>query len=135
MGFAIPLLVALDGHGSEPWMYITIFGPSVLTGLAVWTLLRIDRRTKHALSHVDARAPKGFVTTFVLVSWAYLLCIEATLLGSAEGHGSLRGAGTIAAAIGGYLPVRLGIAVAFDSVGWEVALAFLAFCHFLYRLA
>jgi hypothetical protein len=135
LGFAIPLLIALDMRVNEAWMYITMFGPMVLTGFAVWMLLLVDKRTNHALSRIDAPPPKGFVTTFVLVSWAYLLCIEATLMASAEGRGSLMGAGTIAAAIGGYLPARLGIALAFDSVGWEVVLAFLAFCHFLYRLA
>jgi hypothetical protein len=135
-GFIVPgvFTLALNVE-NEALFFATIFGPYVAMALALWGVVRLDKKTNYRYSRFGAQPPRAFVRALVLTCWAYLLCLEAVMMLVVRTKEIFGGGGTLIAAFIGYLPVRLCIALAYDATSLELAVVGFAFLHFLYRLA
>ena len=132
MGFIIPAIVGLTVDLPNQAFYMsTIFGPFVLTAILIGIVIRF---ANERFGRVGAKPPRGFMTFFIVLCWAYLLSMEAMLMVAARGTGLFSGAGTILAAFVGYLPIRLVLVIDDDMPPLELASFAVGFCHFLYRL-
>ncbi len=139
-GLIVPGVINLGVSNPGPVAFgASIIGPLICTALAFFILTAIDERFDHRYSRLDAAEPTGFTRSFAVIAWAYLLAMETLLLTAVthpRSHSVLTARpAVLMAAIVGYLPVRLAIALIHRSRWSELLLSSVGFVHLLYRLA
>jgi hypothetical protein len=134
-GFIVPGVLGMTVKAELPLMMGTIFGPYLVAGLLVWGWIRLDARLDHRYSRQGAELPRPFRLALTFCCWLYLLCMEAMLMVASDSPQAMGGGFTLGAAIVGYLPVRLCIAVGQRAGAIDLGAIAFAFLHLLYRLA